>query len=383
MTKQLYNIGLAEGIQPDEQGRLAVRLAETGVLDQSTVSVDQTTAQASDITLEGRIRSPPYRQPRQVADELRSLGGSALGAVPLFRPGDPYPDTGYYEVESADVSPIRPVKRDTAEYTVVLKRAGTRKSDLRAVAVAKETRSHPFGSTSAADIALPASAESSARWHDPDTGATSRVGTTIDETTAQGAVIDIPLTGRPSGDYSRLVYDVPYVDDPVGVRAFDSRGNPDKFDAEGVRQWGTIYQPQHDVEGNAIILSNGRVRLRVTEADSPNAGAIEYAEYVGLWSSWTDITPSDYDPVDLDITDIDQQRVDAQILFRDLSTTTDDYAVDVTLTHAMNLPLFVAAENESSSIPSDIQGALDPAARNSQTDTRATRTLVDRAEVRR
>jgi len=383
MTKQLHNLALVESVQSGVGQDTAADLAESDILNQDTQVVRRPAGgQAPDLSLSGVILDVRRAYPTLVADELRELAGADLGSIPVFRPDGEYPEAGYYHIANASVTPPHAVEDAVAEYEIALTRAGTRGGHYRAVAYGVETRSHPFGSGTRQRIAVPGSARAT-RWYTSADRTTSRAESAATVTTAQGDLAEYDISNAPS-DADHLLYDLPYSDDPVGVRAYDSLGRSDKFDSDGIRHWQTLHETQHDIGDTRVILSNGRIRLRVALADSPNGGRIEYAEYSGGWDIWSDISPSNYDPVDLDITDIDQQRVDAQLTFRDLSTGgTDDYAVDLSLTLASPGVLVAPAENESSGIPSDIQTALDPAARDSERDTRATRALIERSRARR
>lgn len=382
MTKQLYNVGLTETVQRDENITRSAQLAETGALTRDTTDVEQTIADAPDVRLRGVLHPEAYARPDLVADELRELGDSAVGAIPLFRPGASYKDSGFFEVQETIVNPARPVERRVWQYDARLSRAGGRSASFRSVATNTTTVSHPFGFDSDADLALPESARA-VRWYNPD-DQTSTVATASGTVgSAQGTLEQYPLSDAPDSDTEHLVYDIAYADDAVGCRVYDTRTNTDKLDSNGIRQWQTVFDTTHDITPDSpVVLSNGRTRLRVILQTS-GVGSVQTADWSGgSWGSWSDITPSDYEPVDLDVISIDQQRVAAQLLFES-DTGGSTYAVNIQLTLGYADPLIYAAPGEGSSIPTNIESALSGTARTSEKRTQATRTLVEREAVRR
>jgi len=270
---------------------------------------------------------------------------------------------------------------DVFRYTVELTRAGTRGDSFRAVAVNALSETHPFGGGTDAHIGLPDTVDTTL-WLDGSTRETAVATPANTAASSRGTVERYLLSDAPSGfDALKLVYDVPYEEDVRGVRVFDSRGNSDKYDSNNVRQWQSINHSKHDID-NAIILSNGRFRLRVRERND-GTPVIEDAERGGgEWGSFVDYTPTGYEPLDVDLIDIDQQRVEAQILFVS-STGTSTYAVNLSLTLGYDSPLVYPAPSESTGIPTEIESALSNFARTSEKRTQATRTLMSREAVRR
>jgi len=388
MVKRIGGISLAESLQNQQRGASQATLSEIGLLGAGGQVVDQLSSGAADVSLSGRITGEVFGRPQMTVTELRELQQGSKGPVPYFRVGatqtadiPELDDAGYVELDTVDIERVYSDVPDTFSYDIALTRAGTRGDSFRSVAVSPSTVTHPFGSGTDAYIGIPETA-STVLWMDGNTRETtvaSHDGTTA---SSRGTVERYLLSDAPSAyDPLQLVYDISYGEDVRGVRLFDTRGNSDKYDGDGRRQWQSINYTRHDIN-NAVVISNGQTRLRIRERDD-GTPAVETADWgAGSWGAWTDITPSGHDPLDLDLIDIDQQRVEAQLLFVS-DTGSSTYAVNLSLTPGYADPLVYPAPSESTGIPSDIDSAFSGTARTSEKRTQATRTLVSREAVRR
>lgn len=386
MTKQIATTALLEAdVGAGEQRALAARLAETGLLNSDAVDVDLLSTEAADVTVSGQFRAPlmPDDAAERFATELQELSNSSKATLPLFKQGDGTLDkAGFYEIASADVDPAHPEERRVWEFRLSLSQAGSRGSHYRAVKPNPRTVSHPFGTGTDELVGIPASARK-VQWFDPATGDRTTASPASTVATAGPDVERYELAdGRSalSADRVELVYAVAYPEDVFGVRTYDSDGNADRFDLDDVRQWQVIHNTGHDVD-DPIVLATGRLRVRVTEPDTAQTGAItaeEWDDNAGEWSA-IDLPDNDWAPVDLDVISIDQHRLEAQLLFSDGQGSSS--SVNMVLTVGDDRALIFGPPS-SPTVPNDLQQLLDPIAAATEQDTQASRGLRARSEVR-
>jgi outer membrane protein assembly factor BamB len=269
MAKGLHNIVLPDATQRQEQGIGQSQLAETGLLQSGITAVDQLTSGAADVTLRGRFTGERVPRPAMIVAELRELNAGTKGPLPLFRYGATYPDSGWYELDSVDIERVHPDLPNVFEYTLSLTEAGSRGAAYRAVETNPETVSHPFGSGTDEIVAVPATA-SKVQWMDVKTREREPATATATVTGQQGDIDQYKLDDS-SFDDVRLIYDIAYADDVPGVFVYDTRGNSEKFDGRGRRQWQSVNEAQHDID-DTVVLRNSRLRIRCEEGAATAAG---------------------------------------------------------------------------------------------------------------
>lgn len=403
--KQIANTRLRDAQATSSEAQTqASDLVEAGLLDSDAVDVDSLRGQAADVRLEGTIRSPRPR-PGMVATELDELTGSAKTSIPLFQVGlddgievaEAFEKAGWYEIDTGDVARQHPALDDVWRYDLSLSLSGRRGSHYRALAIEDRALNHPFGNDDDSLVWIPQAARKPF-WFDPAT--TDRaVAVPIKEfiETAFGTLkrFDVEQArsafGLDADDPVKLLYDPSYLDDTtLQVRSYDTRGHDDKFDGDGVRQWQTIHETRHDID-DPLALSNGRVRVFVTEPDDPDSeGELTAEQWVDALDEWVDIPvgTSDWKPVDMDIVDIRQHREVARITFRDES---DVQLLPTELGGAVVETEFILAVGDErpqihrpdgEDFPADLEEMLGELASERQLDPQPQRTLVSRGDVR-
>jgi len=397
----LYKQPLPEATTDQNRDELGTVLAEQGVLDGDAL-VDSISSEAADLSLSGSYAAGDWAP--LLAGELKELADASLGALPLFGAGGVSDlDSGYYEVESADVGPPHAVGKRVYEWNLSLTKVGTRKSHLRAVEtkVTQPDPGHSFGNDTDAWVGIPAAA----------TGV--RVTDSLSEPTQREMTTPVKTVETPHGSVG--VYDARaeaienpnYVyrvaadqEAPVDVHVYDTLDRDSQY-IEGsngrVRQWQSVYARDHDFAGE-VVISSGRLRLTIDEpTNADETAALEAETYdpaaAGGDGAWIPIDlPSyadgdldtDWQPADVDLTHIGQARVAAQVEFEAVAGTNagDVYAVDVELERGRSDMEVWIPESVTDPIPDDLKSLLEPIASTSVVDSGVEQGLVAREGVR-
>ncbi|MFW5903516.1 MAG: hypothetical protein ACOCS7_02130 [Halolamina sp.] len=381
--KYLYTSPLPEATQPTEQNSLGNELAELGLLEGDGAIVESVSGEAADLSLEGQYNWGEGLA-QLVAAELDELSASALTTLPLYRREGRDPQQGYYEIASADVEPLHANERSIWQYSLSLTFVGTRASHYREVSTKRSQLDHPFGNDLDAIVAIPAAAEK-VRWFDAASGA--RASADAVETVATAGVdlerydVDAGESALDGADRPELVYDVDYdTDRRAGCRVYDTRGDEDKTDDDGVRHWRLIHDPRHDID-DPVVLSSGRIRLRAAEGEN----TLEAAEWDDSDGSWSDVAldESDWELFEVDLRSVGAARVTALLEFRDPSASpTGYYTLRAIVRRGADAVQFDREGLESTAVPSGLEDLLDPVAAPSIVGPGERQDLQRRSEVK-
>ncbi|OYR72708.1 hypothetical protein [Halorubrum ezzemoulense] len=394
----LYKQPLPEATTDQNRDELGTVLSEQGVLDGDAL-VEAISSEAADLSLTGSYAAGDWAP--LLAGELEELADASMGALPLFGTGGASDlDSGYYEVESADVGPPHAVGKRVYEWDLTLTKKGTRKSHLRAVEteVTQPSPGHEFGNDTDALVGIPTAA-TAVRVVDTLSQPTQRASTApIDTVDTPHGSIDVYDVNAEAIDTPIYIYRVAYDEEaPVDVRVYDTLGRDGQY-IEGsdgrVRQWQGVYARDHDFAG-AVVIENGLLRVTIDEPTNADAtAALEAETYDAGADSWSTVSlPSyadgdldtDWQPADVDLTHIGQARVAAQVEFEAVAGTNagDVFAVDVELERGRESLEVWIPERVTAEIPTDLEALLDPIASTSVVDTGVEQGLVAREEVRR
>jgi hypothetical protein len=296
------------------------------------------------------------------ADEIEDLGDGNVSELPLFRPDSrELKRSGYYNVESATVSPLHPGLADDGATTpdayqaqITLERAGSRGADLRRVQSAPRDINNVVGTSGEPEIAIPFQAESP-RWVNPQTNDSVPINTGNPVATERGNILVIEIDNGQAAvgtDRPALVYDVPYeLDAKPGVRVFDTRGQGNKFGG-GTRQWATVFSSTHDVS-SPIVLGNGIYRIRLAPVASTGGFGEIIIEEFNTASGYSNVASSASTATDLiqvDLSHVGLSRASARIEFADGSAGRVDVG-------GAGKPLL--SGNVPSDVVSDLQGEIE------------------------
>lgn len=380
-TTRLYSVALPEATTRSVEDTVGTQLAEQGVLGEDAI-VEALSGQAADLTLTGQYALGTYYS-QLLAAELSELADATLSGLPLT--GTAGSRAGYYEVASADVGPVHAGGRDIQEFTVSLTRIGTRNSQFQAVdtTVTQPAPGTPYGTGESGLVGIPAAArlvEAVDTAAQPSQRAQPAPTSTV--TTAFGDVDLYDVTAVPFSD-PVYIYDVAKdAQPPVDVAVYDTRGRDSKYiEASNgrVRAWQRVFARSHEFD-DSVVLSNGRLRLRLTEPPTGASTPLTAERYSsGSWSG-VGLPATGWAPVDVDITALGMARVEAQVTFSDGA---DRYALDLVLDRGRSDVAVWIPRTETRSVPSGLFDLLEPVAADSATDPGVTQRLVARSEVRR
>jgi len=382
MTTQLYLVPLpdAQATQPPSQG-VSSRVAIAGLLEEGGISTENIATQDVDLQIRGQFRLGEFSH--KLKRELESLGESTYTAVPLYDEdktnlGD---DRGYYELASVDVNPAHKSTRQAYEYTVGLKKKGTRESEWTAVKTNSEDIGTGLATGSTGLIGVP-SDDLKERWYSTASG--SEVATPTQTVSAEFGDVDLFDPTESSFDDPTLVFEQPYsAEGNVDVRVWDDLGE-DKFaslsDGDGgtveVTQWVHAFHTGFEFDG-APIVDNGLLRLRFDES----AGTVEAWEWDEGSSAWTSIalTLGDWALFDADLESLGPASVEAYLEFED---TTDGSLSACRLSVQRGLDRAVVRNPQNDTIPSGLETALSPLASDQTTDQQPSQTLLPRGDLK-
>jgi hypothetical protein len=386
--KYLYSSPLPEAATTDESDSLGQQLSELGLLNGDSAAVESVSSEAADLTLEGQYRWGEEFS-TMVANELDELANAGLSQLPLYQRDGTYQNQGFYEIKSADVKPVHANRRGAWEYTLSLTNAGKRGSKFRGLSTNTWQPDHPWGNTMEAFVGIPANARK-ARWLASD--GSGQVAPASSVQTVAGKPVDVALYDVEAGEAAlgssnpTLVYDAEYAADVLGsVRVYDTRGYSAKFSnsGDGPRQWQICHSTEHDIE-NAIVLSNGIIRVQFDEFSTPDISADEWDESTSSWVAInaveTDGSNTDWTLADIDLTEIGMQDVRCQLEFE--HPTQGLYDLNASLQVGRQRVLFYRPKSGSDPVPSGLETWLSSIAADWILDPKAERGLVARSEVR-
>lgn len=410
MSKRLYVCPLPTTAQQRRsQGQETQRnITSNGILNSDVTAVEPISTGASGTPVDGQYRG---QYADVMAAELRELSeSSGYGTVPYYDTSGRSAADGYYSIEQLDAQPTTPNTDLVQQYQGRLSKAGTRDSHLRAVTVTPREVTHPFGSDTTAEIAIPAEADS-VWWVDATTE--QAIPATPDRSVqAELGFLDVYQLADAEPDITGadtvLAYSLPLdAIGPVDVRVWDTRGYDSRDDAEGYVQWQKVFTGTHGYEGAAVI-STGRRRLWLDRDAEPGVrlqtqpydvagGAFEgpaygdgaygdrvYGGYDGAWedvslptSSWT---LTDYDIAHGTNQQLGPARVDVRTRWLDRDDGSR-YGLDMTVQRGASEVLIYRPPDTDTAIPDGLQTLLDTIASPSVVVPQAAQTIRARDKI--
>lgn len=366
----------------DTQPRKQTNLSETGFLSSGSVDVERVTNNAPTLTLSGRFRPPlvPRDRVPLLADEFDSLIAGDIGPLGLFDQDDANGRlAGYYEVEEGSTEPTHPERPTIQDWSLTLRRVGNRSNLFRAVATTETTIDNPFFEATAPEptVLLPPESRDT-RWFDPATGTTEPATETGTVATPDGTLEQYaPSTA--SFDDPVLLYDVPLAADVAAARVFNDRGQADKFDTNGIRQWRAVYDPefQPTATDEGIYLTNRR--LRIQSVGPPNGGVFA-EEWNPPSQSFEPVLQSQtWVPQSIDLVDLGLHQITADLRMSNGSTI---HLTRIRLPYGAERARITSAPSASGTMPSGLQSLLDPIAYEGNDILQPSRTVVPKRTIR-
>ena len=339
--------------------------------------------------------SGPYAARRALA--LNELAGSVT-MQPLSVPPVEAGAGGYFVATDARRGLSRKqTDRQRGEETVSvdLARKGTRQTHLLGVETApsQPEPGHEFGNDLDAIVGIPADARR-VRIVDSTSSPTQRERPEPVETVeAEYGAVDLFDATSETIDEPTYLYDLDYqLQGDVDPGVWDTHGEADRVDEDGVVAWGQVFDTGHDFTGS-VVFENGVLRVTIDEPEaSDETASLEAEEYDADTDSWTtvalpeypDTLDTDWQPADVDLTHIGQARLAAQVEFEAVAGVDegDVYSVDVELERGRSDVEVWIPESVTEAIPADLEALLEPIASTSVVDSGAEQRLVARNEVR-
>jgi hypothetical protein len=373
----LYVLKIPEDAQTATSSTKRRNISESSVVAGGQSTAESISLQPGEQRLTGSYRGRYAERMAAKFEELFDAGD--IEEVPLYGRERQLPSDGYYVLRDVEQQPQDP--RGFGEdgiyrFDGALKKTGTRNTHWRATDTTLVQVDNDFGNDTTGYIGAPAAA-TKVRWYD-GVGTTEAVSA-VATRSAEHRNVDVYDADASSFEDPALIYDVRLDEDAwVDVIVWDDHGGS-KTDNDGVLQWQRVFDAGHEYSGNALI-SNGLLRLTFDE-DVPELTAEEWDDANQTWSS-VSLGTSDWEFRDLDVTHLSSARVDAQVLFENTSTS-EEYALDMSLKRGYHDALWARPENESDPTPSGLQTKLDPIASTSVVDPEESKTLIPREEVRK
>ncbi|NHN40535.1 hypothetical protein G9C85_02635 [Halorubellus sp. JP-L1] len=356
-------------------------IAAEGALAGGASIVEDISSLPGEQTLSGAYLGDYAKKQTDELDEL--VSSPDIGPIPVFAPDGETSLAGYYVLESGRTNPETAQSDSLQRFDVGLTQKGTRNKHWRMVATNPTQVQNDFGSTQASRVAVPGAA-SKVQWVDRETGETALAsGDVVATASGEWADVDLfdPYTDDPLGaSEPALIYDVPYdVEEGVDVRVWDTRGHDSKLDSDGDVQWSKVFSPDHDYSGN-LVADTGRLRVTFDEEGSPGISA---QRWNAVSEAWESVSPSttDWEVLDVDVVGIGLERVDAYVLFSNLSTG-DIFALDAAIKRGLEDVLWTIPGNSSGPVPSGLDDLLDPTASPRVIDASESKQLHSRRSTR-
>ena len=394
MSKRLYLSPLPESEAQTSENAVRSQIAQSGLLEQAGVAVENIATETVDVTVSGQFRAGPLLN-RKLADELDSLSESGYTALPLYdADGDRLERVrSYYEIADANVEPAAAVGEGIYRYTIGLTNAGTPESDWRAVTTADESIQTGLTAGERAFIALPTQA-SQPRWFDRAQG--TEAANAVDTVDAEFGTLDRYDPADSSFENPTLIYAAPFgAEGRVDVRVWDDRlsekyvttgavggaqydstqydrGRSATFTSQFTR-WTHAFHPAFEFDGRPV-LDNGRLRVRF----DPDAGVIVPFRWDGEWQT-VSLTLGNYELEAYDLERVAQVDVDVLTTWRNTSTGAEARAI---LSLQRGYDDVIVRDPPNGDVPSGLETALDPIAAGVDTDRRPSQTTRAKSEVK-
>lgn len=322
MDRTLYNLIIPRDSQTQTNSQRQANIATQALLDEDTSAVDALSLDANERRLEATL-SGVYAEKR--ARELEGLfGASGFDKVAYYAPNRDDAD-GYYVLEEGSFERASELEGRVQRIEGTLRRAGTRGSNLRELAISPSLTDYPGANTESCLVGVPAAA-SRVQWYHPETeeteGATpveTREGQMDSITVYDAAPGVVPFSG------ASLVYDTPYGSTSgVSCLVWDSRGHSSRTDSDDVVQWRRVYRTDHDYVG-APILDNGLVRARL---DTQNGiQAEEWDPDTGAWTT-VSLPSTGWSLQSVDVRSLSPVRTQVRLIF---TNGGEEYPLDAVL----------------------------------------------------
>lgn len=306
----LYTIELPDADAQSADDSIGANIQQSGLLEQGGTATTQIATDNVDLTIRGQWRYGE-RFSRKAARELESLAAGSYEALPLFGPGDTEvgSETGFYEIESVDVSPVHPDQagKDAYEFTAGLSNRGTRETHWRAIRTTVETVDTLFAGNDSSLIAVPATAEKT-QWYDSTEG--PEWAQPVDTVEAEFGDLERYDPADASFANPTLLYETGFDDEaPVDVRVYDDRYRK-KFwtfqDSDGdevnVNQWPHVFHTGWEFAGTPVI-DTGRLRIWFGVPEGHGTLTVETGETytipAGETEVWEDADVADGGEIDV------------------------------------------------------------------------------------
>lgn len=428
---RLYTIDLPDADAGQPQDRIGSQVRQSGLIDGGGTATEQIATENVDLTLQGQWRYGK-RFAKKAARELESLAAGGYESLPLF---DISSDelgrkTGYYEIESVDVSPAHPDEGgDSAfEFTVGLSESGTREEVWRAVRTTQETVDTLFDGSDVSYVAIPSEA-TKAQWFDSQEG--TEKANPVDTVQSEFGSVDRYDPNDSLFDNPTLLYELDFErEGRVDAKVWDDR-NREKFwtfedngDTVDVNQWAHVFNTSWEFDGSPVI-DTGRLRVwfaqpekleplvvesgetftvesierhEYTDGDTQTDGTIVVetgGELVALgdrndlfaerynanedrWES-VGLVDTGWSVLDVDLTTIAPGEVQAQIQWTD---GTEIASIDGIFDRGSESVLWVKPDGQEV-VPDGIINTIRPIARETNQNVAPAQTTVARSETRK
>jgi hypothetical protein len=350
--RRLYALTFPEGIQTRAENTLRKAQQRQGVLGSDTGNVESIASEPGERPLTVEY---PDEYARLRATELRELASGLSQPLPYYGTTASTPTDGYYSVSQVNrAGPVDPRSGKFQRVRVTVTKEGTPASHWRQVMTDPVQVDHPFGTTTEAEVGVPAAA-SKVRWFNAETGATE--APTVQATrTGEDGDVDILDATASSYDAPDLLYELAFAEEGItDPRVWDDQGNSSRTDANGALQWQKVFAASHRYEGK-IVIDNDLLRVTIDEPADPGISAERYTS--GSWSS-VSLGASDWQVFDWDIRSVGTARVGGVAEFQD---TTQSPTVYHTLRWRIDRGAEDVLWSSDSAVPSGLQTLLDPIA---------------------
>lgn len=392
-----FSQDILEAVDPSAQRQQSLQ----GVLQESVPSVETIAAEPGARNVRGEFTG---QYANVMATELQELlaASDVIGEVPYFVRGETREWAGYYAPRELREGDRRdPRLGNVHRFAGVLTPVGTRRSHVRAVKVAPDTVTNPFGSASTEELYLAADA-SRPRWVSLSSGSveSATAGTTVPGEYRDFNVFDVTEPTFATEETYYLVYDLPYDiewrTDPVvyddygrakeqlGPYSGATVGSSATVGTSTVgsqpvvsNAWSRVYQTQHEYTGERVI-QNGRLRLE----PRPGSGvlrAYRWDSSEGVYAI-VQLGDSAWRLSDWDVTRIGLGRVVSLTTWEDTGGSST-YELVAELRRGFDDVHFYEPTNASGSTPAALVTRLDAIAQETDTTLAESATVLRRSEV--